>query len=61
MRVKTKHEYVSQISMNLDETFDNNDKYDIIIKKINEVDPLRTTPLDALNILYDLKKEVDKK
>ncbi len=56
-----KSEVISQISMNLDETFDNNDKYDIIIKKINEVDPLRTTPLDALNILYDLKKEIDKK
>ena len=56
-----KHEVISQISMNLDETFDNNDKYDIILKRINEVDPLRTTPLDALNILYDLKKDIDKK
>ena len=28
-----------------------------IEKKIKEVDPLQITPLEALNILYDLKKE----
>ncbi len=40
--------------------FEEEKKESEIEKKIKEVDPLQITPLEALNILYDLKKEVDK-
>ena len=46
--------------MNFDEMFEKDDKYDIIKKKLNETNPLETTPLEALNILYELKKEIEK-
>ncbi len=55
------HEVLSQISMNLEETVETNDKYDIIKKKLDGVNPLEVSPMEALNILYDLKKEMDKK
>jgi DNA mismatch repair protein MutS len=58
---KGKTEVISQISMNLEETTSNNNNYDIIKDKIDKINPLEITPLDALNILYDLKKEIDKK
>lgn len=55
------HEVISQISMNLEETVETNNKYDIIKKKLDGVNPLEVSPMEALNILYDLKKEMDKK
>ncbi len=58
---KETHEVISQISMNLEETVETNDKYDIIKKMLDDVNPLETSPMEALNILYDLKKEMDKK
>ena len=54
-------EVVSQISMNLEENIETNDKYDIIKKKLDCINPLDVSPMEALNILYDLKKEMDKK
>ena len=54
-------EVVSQISMNLEENMETNDKYDIIKKKLDCINPLDVSPMEALNILYDLKKEMDKK
>ena len=57
---KTKNkEVVNQISMNFEETILNNNKYDIIIKKLKSVNPLETSPMEALNILYELKKDVE--
>ena len=47
--------------MNFEENATNNSKYDIIIEKLKKVNPLETSPMDALNILYELKKEMDKK
>lgn len=58
---KDNHEIVSQISMNLEETVETDNKYDIIKKKLDCVNPLDVSPMEALNILYDLKKELDKK
>ena len=59
---KTKNkEVVNKISMNFEETIPNNNKYDIIIEKLKNVNPLETSPMEALNILYELKKEIDKK
>ena len=29
-----------------------------LTKKLKEIDPLNITPIDAMNILYELKKEL---
>lgn len=58
---KQNHEIVRQMSMNLEETIVPNNKYDIIKKKLDDVNPLEVSPMEALNILYELKKEMDKK
>ena len=58
---KNNHEVISQISMDFETNYETNDKYDIIKKKLDDVDPLNISPMNALNILYDLKKEMDKK
>ena len=57
---KKETKVINQISMNFDEMFEKDDKYDIIKKKLKETNPLETTPLEALNILYELKKEIEK-
>ncbi len=33
---------------------------DIVTKKIKEINPLEMTPLEALNLLFELKKDIDK-
>ncbi len=56
-----KHEVVNQISMDLEENIQTDNKYDIIKKKLDCINPLEVSPMEALNVLYDLKKEMDKK
>ena len=46
-----------QLSMNF---FENNKKDDLIKKKIEEIDLMNTTPIEALNLLYELKEEIKK-
>lgn len=58
---KPKKEVVSQISMNLEESVAPINKYDIIKKKLDDINPLELSPMEALNILYELKSEMDKK
>lgn len=58
---KTKKEVVSQISMNLEESVAPINKYDIIKKKLDNINPLELSPMEALNVLYELKSEMDKK
>lgn len=58
---KTKKEVVSQISMNLEESVAPVNKYDIIKKKLDDINPLELSPMEALNVLYELKSEMDKK
>ena len=36
-------------------------KVDPVIEKIKEINPLEVTPMEALNILYNLKKEINNK
>lgn len=48
-----------QIELQLDFQEENHDN-DKIIEKIKEVNPLEITPIDALNLLYDLKNKIDK-
>ncbi len=50
---------VNQIAINLDTLNKTDDKYDIIKNKIEKINPLETSPLEALNILYELKKDID--
>lgn len=58
---KPKKEVVSQISMNLEESVAPTNKYDIIKKKLDDINPLELSPMEALNVLYELKSEMDKK
>lgn len=58
---KPKKEVVSQISMNLEESVATPNKYDIIKKKLDDINPLELSPMEALNVLYELKSEMDKK
>lgn len=58
---KPKKEVVSQISMNLEESVAPVNKYDIIKKKLDDINPLELSPMEALNVLYELKSEMDKK
>ena len=52
---KPKKEVVSQISMNLEESVAPINKYDIIKKKLDDINPLELSPMEALNVLYELK------
>ena len=54
-----KHTVVDQISMDFIENDEINKKYDIIKKKIDKINPLEISPMDALNVLYELKKETE--
>lgn len=56
-----KEEVTNQISMNFEECSTNNDKYDIMAMKLKSINPLEVSPMEALNILYELKKEMDEK
>lgn len=56
-----KKEVNSQISMNFEECSKESSKYDIIAMKLKNINPLEVSPMEALNILYDLKKEIDEK
>ena len=58
---KPKKEVVSQISMNLEESVAPINKYDIIKKKLDDINPLELSPMEALNVLYELKSQMDKK
>ena len=48
-------EIKNQISFDLEPKKEENK----IEKKIKELNPLEMTPIDALNILYELKKDID--
>jgi len=55
-----KNNNFKQIELQLDFQEEKNDN-DAIIEKLKEVKPLEITPIDALNILYELKNKIDKK
>ncbi|HHT38802.1 MAG TPA: DNA mismatch repair protein MutS [Mollicutes bacterium] len=56
---KEKKNVFVQEKLKFDMTKD--DKYNDIIEKIKELNPLDISPMEALNFLYNLKKEVDEK
>lgn len=60
-RENNKKETVSQISMDFDNNSQTDEKYDIIKKKLDSINPLEITPIEALNILYELKNTLNKK
>ena len=47
--------------MNLEESVAPINKYDIIKNKLDDINPLELSPMEALNVLYELKSEMDKK
>lgn len=48
-------EIKNQISFDLDEK----DEENIVLEKLKQINPYEITPIEALNILYELKKDVD--
>ena len=54
-----KKETFTQTTLFLEEPQE--EKTSIIEEKIKEIDPFKITPIDALNILYELKREVEEK
>ncbi len=46
-----------QVSFDFDTQEQTNNE---VLERLNEIDPLKTTPIDAINILYELK-ELSKK
>ncbi len=48
-------EIKNQISFDLDEKYEEN----IALEKLKQINPYEITPIEALNILYELKKDVD--
>ena len=42
------------------ENEETNDNKDFIIEKINKINPLEITPIQAINILYELKQQLNK-
>lgn len=51
----------TQTSLFLDFDAEEKDKENIIEKKLEEINPLEITPIEALNILYELKNELKNK
>lgn len=49
-----------QIELQLEQE-DNTCSNDILVEKLSKINPLEITPIQAINILYDLKQTVDKK
>ena len=50
----------AKVQLSLDFFEEKKEKDDIIKKRIEEIDLFNITPIDALNVLYDLKKEIKK-
>lgn len=56
-----KKETINQISMDFENTSKESRKYDIIAMKLKSINPLEISPMEALNVLYNLKKEMNEK
>ncbi|MDD4027722.1 MAG: DNA mismatch repair protein MutS [Bacilli bacterium] len=55
---KEKPKVIKQQELNI---FDKKEKDNGVLNKIKELDILKINPIEALNILYDIKKDIDKK
>ena len=51
----------TQTSLFLDFGEEEQNKESVVEEKLKNIDPLETTPIEALNILYELKKDIDDK
>lgn len=58
-----KKEIFTQTSLflNIDEKEEETEKTSVVEERLNEINPLEITPIQALNILYELKEELKKK
>ncbi len=57
---KVKKQPFKQTSLLLEENAEIDNK-SLLEEKLKKINPLEVTPMEALNILYDLKKDIDKK
>ncbi len=57
----TKHETYTQTFLPLEFPEEHQEKDSLLEEKIKNVDPLKMTPLDALNFLYELKQNIEEK
>ncbi len=55
-----KRETFTQTTLFLDEN-EEEKKESVVDCRLREIDPFKMTPIDALNVLYDLKKQVEEK
>ena len=51
----------TQTSLFLDFGEEEQNKESVVEEKLKTIDPLETTPIEALNILYEMKKDIDDK
>ena len=49
-----------RVQLSMDFFKEDEEKDDIIKKKIEEIDLMNTTPISALNLLYELKEDLKK-
>ena len=57
-----KHPFTqTSLFINTEEQEEKQNKNDELEKKLKEINPLEITPIEALNILYELKKEIENK
>jgi len=57
---KGKNKY-KQIELLLEQEEEKTNEKDIVFDKLSKINPLEITPIDAINILYELKQNINKK
>ena len=51
----------TQTSLFLDIDNEKEEEKDVVLEKLESINPLEMTPMEALNVLYELKNEMKKK
>ena len=57
----TRKQTFTQTSLFLDIDNEKEEEKDVVLEKLESINPLEMTPMEALNILYELKNEIKKK
>ena len=52
--------YLTGLAHDIAKSFDNKENSSPVLERLEEIDPLKCTPMDAINLLYELK-ELSKK
>ena len=56
-----KEKFIQTSLFNEFDNIDNQDEKDVIKERLESINPLEMSPIQALNFLYELKNEIDKK